>query len=117
MPYEVQIYKGVLLCADEKVHNLIKELIDVKNLYIKENRIGCKCGAEYSRTLHTLDLLQYLVVEKRSASYIRSEMELALENFEIAKQILNTDTIEKIQYCIDVLEEYVVAAEVMQNLK
>jgi hypothetical protein len=108
-----------LTAADKKVYELIKYLVYLKNKYIEEHGVGCFCGAEYSRTVHELDLLQYLVVEDARGGHLdpRFQMDEILEQFAKAKAILDEATKSCIQYCIDVLEEYVQAFELAQEIK
>ena len=52
-----------LTVADKDVYEMITYLVYRKNEYIKGHKIHC-LDLAYSRTVHGLDLLQYLVVEE-----------------------------------------------------
>jgi len=113
MPYKVSCG---LFVADKKVNyiinNLIKEKVEFVKIHLHEPFV-----TEYSRTVHTLDLLQYYVVrdtkgDKEAAQY---ELKLAKEQFELSKHILDKKTVKKIQYCIDILEAHVLMHQLSNN--
>lgn len=107
-----------LTVADKDVYKMITYLVYRKNEYIKGHKIHC-LDLAYSRTVHGLDLLQYLVVEDHGGGRLdpRFQMQEIVEEFNKAKIILDEPTIKCIQYCIDVLEEYVQAFEVAQTIQ
>lgn len=110
-----------LIAADKDVHEMIKYLVYKKNEYIKEHGYNNNYVSisSYSVVVHGLDLLQYLVVQDVRGPSIcpRGEMEEIVEQFKKAKIILDETTIKCIQHCIDVLEEYVQAFEIVQEMK
>ncbi len=118
MPYKLP-GGSQLTSADEEVHYIIKDLVHRKNAYIEYHGTGCVGGAAYSRTVHGLDLLQYLVLEEGHSGRLhpRFQMDELLGEFEEAKKILDNGTINLIQHCIDVLEGYVQTFEVAAAIK
>ena len=97
-----------LISIDKKINELINDMILTKNQYKGVYLI------EYSRTLHSLDLLQYTILDTRFDidSFI-NEIKITKENFEIAKQIMDEQTKNDIQYCIDIIESHILSRKLV----
>lgn len=106
-----------LYVADEEVYKILKKNIKIKNVFVEKNMNTCSETMEYSQVVHSLDLLQYLVVQEKPQFSLVYKMSLINEKFDIAKIILNKYVIEDIQYCINILQEYIDAWSVINNIR
>lgn len=106
-----------LYVADEEVYKLISKNIKVKNKFVEINMNTIPETMEYSQVLHSLDLLQYLVIQENPQFSLVYEMSLIIKKFEKTKKILNKYIIEDIQYCINILQEHIDAWNIVNSIK